>query len=51
MCVQHGDVLITKPRTFRESMFVFSHYYPIYFILPLHLSILFVPVYDLYSLK
>jgi hypothetical protein len=39
------------PRTFSESVFVCSHYYLIYLILPLHLSIWFVPVYDLYSLQ
>jgi hypothetical protein len=44
-------MLPPKPRTFRESVFVCLHYYPIYFILPLHLSIWFVPIYDLYSLQ
>jgi hypothetical protein len=38
-----NSYLPPKPRTFRECVFVCSHYYPIYFILTLHLSIWFSP--------
>jgi hypothetical protein len=44
-------MLPPKSRTFRESVFVCSHYHLIYYTLPLYLSVWFVPVCDLYSLQ
>jgi hypothetical protein len=44
-------MLPPKPKTIRESVFVCSHYQLIYHTSPLHLSVWFVSIYDLYSLK